>query len=42
MIKIAGLGVAMGNANPEVKSIADIVTSTNLENGVAKVLKEKF
>ena len=42
MIKMAGLGVAMENSNPEVKAVADIVTSTNLENGVAKVLKENF
>ena len=42
MIKTAGLGVAMENAREEVKEIADEVTSTNLENGVAKILREKF
>ena len=42
MLKMAGLGVAMGNGEPEAKAVADIVTSTNLENGVAKVLKENF
>lgn len=42
MIKMAGLGVAMENAESEVKEVADEITSTNLENGVAKILKEKF
>ena len=42
MIKMAGLGVAVENSDIEVKAVADIVTSTNLENGVAKILKEKF
>lgn len=41
MIKYAGLGVAMGNAYPEVKEIADYVTVTNEEDGVAEVI-EKF
>ncbi|WP_163191920.1 sugar-phosphatase [Clostridium thermarum] len=41
MIKYAGLGVAMGNAFPEVKEIADYVTVTNDEDGVAEVI-EKF
>ena len=42
MIKTAGLGVAMENAEKEVKEIADEITSTNLENGVAKILRAKF
>ena len=42
MIKMAGLGVAMENGEPELKSIADEITTTNLENGVAKVLRDKF
>lgn len=42
MIKTAGLGVAMENAAPELKAVADEITTTNLENGVAKILKEKF
>ena len=42
MIEMAGLGVAMGNAEEEVKKFANEITSTNLENGVAKVLKNKF
>lgn len=41
MIEYAGLGVAMGNAFPELKEIADYVTKTNEEHGVAHVI-EKF
>ena len=40
MIKMAGLGVAMGNATKDVKQIADMVTSSNEEDGVAKVLEK--
>jgi len=39
MIEYAGLGVAMGNARPEVKAKADIVTGTNQEDGVAQALE---
>lgn len=41
MIQFAGLGVAMGNAFPEVKEIADYVTLSNEEDGVARVI-DKF
>ena len=41
MIKYAGLGVAMGNAHEKVKAIADYVTYTNEEDGLAHVI-EKF
>src|SRR3712207_1192542 len=41
MIKYAGLGVAMGNAFSEVKEIADYITYTNEEDGLAHVI-EKF
>lgn len=41
MIEYAGLGVAMGNATDELKGIADYITDTNEEDGVAKVI-EKF
>jgi Cof subfamily protein (haloacid dehalogenase superfamily) len=40
MIKYAGLGVAMGNAFPEVKEIADYITLTNDEHGVAHVINK--
>ncbi|MEH7355882.1 Cof-type HAD-IIB family hydrolase [Neobacillus drentensis] len=38
MIKSAGLGVAMGNAQDVVKAAADWVTATNEEDGVAKAI----
>ena len=41
MVQNAGIGVAMGNAVDEVKNIADYITSTNNEDGVAKAI-EKF
>ena len=41
MIEYAGLGVTMDNAPGEVKSRANFVTSSNDEDGVAKVI-EKF
>lgn len=40
MIEFAGVGVAMGNAVSEVKEIADYITDTNENNGVAKVLEK--
>ena len=40
MIQYAGLGVAMGNAVDEVKEAADIITDTNDQDGVAKVVEE--
>ncbi|CAH1209517.1 5-amino-6-(5-phospho-D-ribitylamino)uracil phosphatase YcsE [Paenibacillus allorhizoplanae] len=39
MIREAGLGVAMGNAQEEVKRIADITTVTNNEHAVAQVIR---
>jgi hypothetical protein len=39
MIKWAGLGIAMSNAPEEVKSLADYVTASNQEDGVAKALQ---
>ena len=41
MIEYAGLGVAMGNAIDSIKEIANFVTTTNDEDGVA-VAVEKF
>lgn len=42
MIEAAGIGVAMGNAVEDVKKVADIVTATNDEDGVARVLDRFF
>jgi hydroxymethylpyrimidine pyrophosphatase-like HAD family hydrolase len=41
LLKAAGMGVAMDNGMPEVKSIADYVTLSNNEDGVAYAI-EKF
>ena len=40
MLQAAGLGVAMGNAEPEIVKYADVVTLTNDEDGVAAVLEQ--
>lgn len=40
MIKYAGLGVAMGNAFDEVKEIANYITLSNEESGVAHVINK--
>ena len=38
MLKLAGVGVAMANAAPEVRADADYVTLSNEEDGVAEAL----
>jgi Cof subfamily protein (haloacid dehalogenase superfamily) len=40
MIEFAGLGVAMGNAPDDIKTKANFVTDTNMNDGVAKVVEE--
>jgi len=42
MLKAVGLGVAVANANNEVLKIANKVTESNLNDGVALVIKELF
>ena len=42
MIEFAGMGVAMGNAPEEIKSVANYVTDTNNNDGVAKALHHHF
>jgi len=39
MVKLAGLGVAVANANPKLKAIADAVVSSNDEDGVAEAIE---
>lgn len=39
MLKTAGIGVAMGNAGDNVKSVADFVTGTTEEDGIWNALK---
>ena len=38
MIEWAGTGVAMGNAVDEVKTVAQMVTANNNEDGIAVAL----
>ena len=42
MLAWAGCSVAMGNAHDDVLAVADEVTSTNDEDGVAQVLERWF
>lgn len=42
MVEYAGLGVAMGNAIPEVKDVANVVTDTVDEFGVATAINRYF
>ena len=42
MIRSAGIGVAMANAEPEVLAVADLVAPSNQEDGVAQVLSRWF
>lgn len=42
MIRYAGLGVAMGNAQEPVKAVADHITATNENDGVAEVVDQFF
>ena len=39
MLRAAGAGIAMGNADPEVKAAADLVTLSNNEDGIAWALE---
>lgn len=40
MIEYAGLGVAMANARPEIRRSADLVTASNAEDGVARIIED--
>ncbi|KGB14164.1 HAD family hydrolase [Latilactobacillus sakei] len=42
MLRAAKYSVAMGNALPEVKAVANYVTETNVNDGVAKFLQQHF
>lgn len=39
MLRLAGMGVAMENAAPEVRAEADYVTASNEDDGVAKAIE---
>ena len=40
MLKAAGMGVAMGNADAAVKAAADMVTLSNNADGIAAALEK--
>ena len=40
IIKAAAVGVAMANADEDVKAVADYITLSNEENGVADVIRK--
>jgi hypothetical protein len=40
LLQWAGVGVAMGNATPAAKAAADMITSSNLRDGVAEALDQ--
>lgn len=40
IVKMAGVGVAMGNAMPEVLAVADLVTKSNNDDGIYHALLE--
>jgi hypothetical protein len=42
MVKYVACGVAMANGCPEIKAVADYVTSSNDDDGVAKFLEENL
>jgi len=42
MFKVAGYSIAMGNALPEVKSLAHRVISSNVDQGVIFYLESLF
>jgi hydroxymethylpyrimidine pyrophosphatase-like HAD family hydrolase len=39
MLEFAGVGVAMGNASAEVKALADLITDSNEDDGIATALE---
>ena len=40
MIENAGLGIAMGESTPVIKEVANQITDSNIDDGVAKVLEK--
>ena len=41
MLKLCGIGVAMGNAIDNVKEATDVVIGSNDEDGIAKYLEQR-
>lgn len=42
MLDYAGVGVAMGNAAESVKNVANVVTASNQDDGIAVYLEENL
>jgi hydroxymethylpyrimidine pyrophosphatase-like HAD family hydrolase len=42
LLLYAGIGVAMGNAPEQLKQVANEITSSNDDNGVAKVIQKSI
>ena len=42
MLSYAGMGIAMGNAQSEVKRAADFVTKSNDQDGIAYAIRQLF
>ena len=42
MLEAVGMGVAVGNAKEEVLALADDITASNKEHGVALAVKKHF
>ena len=42
MIKAAGIGVAMANAQEKVRQAADYITKSNDEDGIVDVIEKLF
>ena len=40
MLEAAGLAVAMGNADEELKAVADVTVATNEEDGCAEAIRK--
>ena len=40
MLKFAGLGVAMANASEDIRQLADVVTRSNDNDGVGKIVED--
>jgi hydroxymethylpyrimidine pyrophosphatase-like HAD family hydrolase len=40
MLELAGLGIAMGNGNDQLKKVADFVTKKSSEDGIEFALKK--
>ena len=42
MLKMAGVGVAVDNANEELKEVADTIIGSNTKNSVVKYINEQL